>query len=68
MPGNQNPFTDPTQDPSNYWMNTFYYNREDKRLFPPKRIPALGLTINFAHPAAALVVLVLLASVFVGML
>ncbi|WDF48060.1 DUF5808 domain-containing protein [Chryseobacterium sp. KACC 21268] len=37
-------------DGSKLWKyGIFYYNKEDKRLFPPKRNPALGWTINFAN-------------------
>jgi len=27
----------------------FYYNKEDKRLMPPKRNPIMGWTVNFAN-------------------
>lgn len=37
-------------DPKNWKFGVFYYNKEDKRLFPPKRFPFLGWTINFANP------------------
>jgi uncharacterized membrane protein len=34
-----------------YWIwGIFYYNKEDKRLFPPKRNPWMGFTTNFANP------------------
>jgi uncharacterized membrane protein len=36
---------------SKYWKwGFFYYNKEDKRLFPPKRNEKLGFTVNFANP------------------
>jgi uncharacterized membrane protein len=54
------PYNDPTQDSSNYWMNTFYYNPKDKRLFPPKRVPAAGWTINFGNPIAILLIAVVI--------
>lgn len=41
-------------DPSYYKMGIFYYNKNDKRIFPPKRNPALGWTINFANPYSVL--------------
>ncbi|MBX3165203.1 MAG: hypothetical protein KF900_12065 [Bacteroidetes bacterium] len=41
-------------DNSNWIWGLFYFNREDKRLFPPKRIPLLGWTINFANPYSVL--------------
>ncbi|MCS3530377.1 DUF5808 domain-containing protein [Chryseobacterium sp. JUb7] len=35
---------------SAHWkLGLFYFNKEDKRLFPPKRF-GLGWTINFANP------------------
>ncbi len=37
-------------NPSNWKLGTFYYNKLDKRLLPPKRIKALGWTVNFANP------------------
>ncbi len=38
------------KDPTNWKLGIFYFNREDKRIFPPKRIAMLGWTINFANP------------------
>lgn len=51
---------DPTQDPKNYKLGVFYFNKEDKRIFPPKRMKAMGWTVNFANPIsiAALVLLI----------
>jgi len=37
-------------DPDNWIWEVFYYNKKDKRIFPPKRIRAFGWTINFANP------------------
>jgi len=37
----------------------FYYNKEDKRLFPPKRL-GLGWTVNFANPLSVIVFLLIL--------
>jgi uncharacterized membrane protein len=36
-------------DPSNWKLGIFYFNRKDTRIFPPKRIQGLGWTVNFAH-------------------
>ena len=41
-------------DPSNWKLGIFYYNPRDKRIFPPKRIPGLGWTVNFANPVSYL--------------
>lgn len=37
------------KDPNNWIWGLFYYNKEDKRLLPPKRIPFMGWTVNFAN-------------------
>ena len=35
---------------SGKWIwGIFYYNKEDSRIFPPKRIPWMGWTVNFAN-------------------
>ena len=47
----------------NIWKwGLFYYNKEDKRIFPPKRMPAFGWTINFGNKKSifAFVVLILM--------
>jgi uncharacterized membrane protein len=38
------------KDPNNWKGGFFYFNPKDKRLFPPKRFPGMGWTINFANP------------------
>lgn len=51
-------------DPSNWILGLFYFNRKDKRIMAPKRISALGWTLNFANPyafpALGLILLILL--------
>jgi uncharacterized membrane protein len=37
------------QNPNCWKLGIFYFNKEDKRIFPPKRIKQMGWTINFAH-------------------
>ncbi|MEO6757918.1 MAG: DUF5808 domain-containing protein [Saprospiraceae bacterium] len=39
-------------DPDNWVGGIFYYNPADKRLLPPKRVPALGWTVNFGNPVS----------------
>lgn len=39
----------------------FYFNREDKRVMLPKRIPWMGWTINFADPKSVLLFVAMLA-------
>ena len=44
---------DPMVDnPENYRLGIFYFNRKDKRAIVPKRNRLLGLTVNFARPYA----------------
>jgi uncharacterized membrane protein len=52
-------------DPANWRMGVFYYNKKDKRIFPPKRLAIMGWTINFANPYSYLTFL-LLVIFFVG--
>jgi len=40
----------------------FYYDRDDQRLWVPKRIAALGWTVNFAHPGSWII----LAAIFMA--
>jgi Family of unknown function (DUF5808) len=44
-------------DPANWRTGVFYYNPQDKRIFPPKRIEGMGWTINFANTYSILVLL-----------
>lgn len=37
------------QDPRNWKLGIFYFNKLDPRIMPPKRIKFLGWTLNFAH-------------------
>ncbi|MGZ3904957.1 MAG: DUF5808 domain-containing protein [Bacteroidia bacterium] len=56
-------------DPSKWKFGVFYFNKDDKRIFPPKRNPYLGWTINFANPYSILVVgLILFLIVLIGFL
>ena len=52
-----------SRDPANWKLGIFYFNKEDKRIFPPKRIPWMGWTINFANPASIIVMVGLIAVV-----
>jgi uncharacterized membrane protein len=52
-------------DPDNWIWGIFYYNAEDSRLFPPKRIKQLGWTINFANPNSVFLVIVIIAIAFI---
>ena len=49
------------KDSKNWKWGMFYYNKEDKRIFPPKRIPWMGWTVNFANTNSVIVFMVILA-------
>ncbi|KIA97412.1 MULTISPECIES: DUF5808 domain-containing protein [unclassified Flavobacterium] len=53
------------QDPSNWIWGIFYFNKEDKRILPPKRIKQLGWTINFANPNSVFFLLILLVVIYI---
>jgi uncharacterized membrane protein len=38
------------KDPNNWKWGWIYYNKKDKRIFPPKRNKIMGWTVNFANP------------------
>jgi len=47
------------KEPSHWKFGLFYYNKEDKRIFPPKRF-GFGWTINFANPISIFAFLLIL--------
>lgn len=51
------------QDPNNWKWGMFYYNPEDKRLLPPKRIAWMGWTVNFANRNSTLLFIFIIAIV-----
>jgi len=53
------------KDPNNWILGIFYYNKEDLRVFPPKKNEDMGSTINFANPKSILALLMAMA--FFGM-
>jgi len=54
------------KDPNNWIWGLFYYNKEDKRIFPPKRIEWMGFTTNFANTKSIISLLIVLA--FIGLM
>lgn len=58
------------KDPNNWIWGLFYYNKSDSRLLPPKRIAAMGWTVNFANPRSILLLAGILVFVFllIGMI
>ena len=49
----------PEQNPEHWKWGIFYYNKDDKRIFPPKRNPAFGWTVNFANPKSVFVLILM---------
>lgn len=49
------------EDPSNWKLGVFYFNPEDKRLLPPKRVKAMGWTVNFANPLSIALAIAMIA-------
>ena len=54
-------------DASNWIWGIFYYNKSDHRIFPPKRIPWMGWTVNFANWKSILALVVVIA-IFFGLI
>ncbi len=38
------------ENPANWFGGWFYHSQLDTRTFVPKRVPGLGVTINFSRP------------------
>ena len=56
-------------DPANWRLGILYYNKKDKRLFPPKRQLGFGWTVNLANPYSYLTLLgIILLILAIGML
>jgi len=53
------------KNPANWKLGIFYFNGEDKRIFPPKRFKELGWTVNFAHPTSIFVFVLFLFIVLI---
>lgn len=50
-------------DDSSWKFGLFYYNKKDKRLFPPKRF-GFGWTVNFANPLSVIALIVIIILLF----
>lgn len=48
------------------WIFGLYYNPADPRFFVPKRIAAMGWTLNLGHPFAWVGVVALVAIIFLS--
>jgi uncharacterized membrane protein len=56
-------------DHANWRLGILYYNKKDKRLFPPKRLRGFGWTVNLANPYSYLTLLgIILLILAIGML
>jgi uncharacterized membrane protein len=53
-------------NPANWKLGVFYYNKEDKRIFPPKRTKAFGWTVNFANPFSLAIFLLVVVLLLIG--
>jgi len=47
-------------DCSNWRWGIIYYNKKDKRIFPPKKYKGFGWTVNFANPFSVLAFLTII--------
>lgn len=61
----QKKFEEWHKNPKNWKLGVFYFNKEDKRILPPKRNKMLGWTVNFANPVSILLFALLLFGVMV---
>jgi uncharacterized membrane protein len=52
----------PEEDDSKWIFGIFYFNRNDKRIFPPKRQHWMGWTVNFANPYSVIVMIIILVA------
>ena len=50
-----------TNNDSNWIWGIFYYNKDDQRIFPPKRIPWMCWTVNFANTKSVLAFVAMMA-------
>ena len=69
MENNQEKFENWYKDPGNWKFGIFYFNKNDKRIFPPKRYGYFGCTINFLNLKSLLlnisvVVLIVLIAIY----
>jgi len=51
-------------DPKNWKLGIFYFNKEDKRIIISKRLKLFGWTLNFANPLSYIIMIALAAIVY----
>lgn len=56
------------KEKKNLKWGLFYYNKEDKDLFSPKKHKDMGMVMNFAHPTAKYYAIVLLCIIVIPLL
>ncbi|MCZ8197271.1 MAG: DUF5808 domain-containing protein [Flavobacterium sp.] len=49
------------KDSNNWKFGGIYYNKDDDRVFVPKAIKWMGITLNFANPKSYLALLAMIA-------
>jgi uncharacterized membrane protein len=54
------------KDSANWVWGIFYFNKKDNRIFVPKRLEWMGITLNFANPKSYLALLIM--SLFFGLI
>jgi len=57
---------DPVDNPDNYKLGIFYYNKNDIRAVVPKRPKSFGYTLNFAVWKSYVFVFVIVASAVIS--
>ena len=58
-------FNNETYSNPKYWKwGIFYYNKNDKRIFPPKKTKQLGWTVNFANPISIFTLIALVLIIY----
>jgi uncharacterized membrane protein len=48
------------KDPNNWIWGIFYFNKKDNRIFVPKKIEWMGITINFANPKSIIALVIII--------
>lgn len=54
--------TEDVNNPDHWILGILYFNKNDQRLFPPKRFKYFGWTINFANPYSIFAYLILIGA------
>jgi len=60
----QKDYNDWKNNPNNWFLGFFYFNKQDKRILVDKKKEEMGSTVNFANPKT--IVALLVAAIFFG--